>query len=530
MKNRKTWQLTPAALGVIAIVLGLSPSNVAGAATSTVFADGFESGSTSAWSAGTGLVVGTAPVADGSYAARASMTGSAAFVYRRLATETTEATASVKVNLASISGASSVNFLKFRTATGTALAEVFINPSGVLGLRNDVTGVAATSTSVVTTGTWHTITLRAVIAGTASTTDVTFDGTTVASLGSATANLGTTPIGRIQIGENVAGRTADLSYDTVTVSVTGPEPTPTPTGTGTGTPNGDPVLMAAGDIACDPLNSAFNGGVGTGNACKMNAVGQLVMADPTVTAVAVLGDVQYECGGLAAFNASYDPTWGRFKAMTYPAVGNHEYIPSSTTTPATDCDTTGTAAGYFQYFGARAGQADKGYYSYDLGTWHIVVLNTTCDASPSVGCGPGSPQEAWLKADLAAHPNKCTLAYYHIPVWTSGGRQANNARTFQQDLYNAGAEVILTGHDHTYERFAPQDPNGNPDPKGLQAFVVGTGGANHTTMATPMPNSLVRDDKSFGVLRLELHNDSYDWRFVPLPGGTLTDSGTATCH
>ena len=158
------------------------------------------------------------------------------------------------------------------------------------------------------------------------------------------------------------------------------------------------------------------------------------------------------------------------------------------------------------------------------------MLNTNCSSGPSIGCSSGSPQETWLKADLAAHPNKCTLAYFHIPVWTSGGRSANNARTFQQRLYDAGAEVVLTGHDHTYERFAPQDPNGNPDPKGLRAFVVGTGGANHTTKATPMPNSVVLDDKTFGVLRLELHKDSYDWRFVPVPGGTLTDSGTASCH
>lgn len=525
MQNKR-WKLLTTALAAVALVLGLLLSGVADAATTSapvLFADGFESGSTWAWSAGTGLVVGTAaPVADGTYAARATMTGAAAYVHRDLATPTTEATTSLKVNLASISGTSAVNFLKIRTATGTALAEVFITPTRVLGLRNDVTAVATNSTTLMTTGTWHTITLHAIIAGTTSTIDVTYDGTPLTTLGSTTANLGTAPIGRIQIGENVTGRTADLSYDTVTV--TGPEPTPTPS------PSSDPVLMAAGDIACDPLNTAFNGGAGTGNACQMNAVGKLVMDDPTVTAVAALGDVQYECGGLAAFNASYDQTWGRFKAMTYPAVGNHEYIKSSTTTPATDCDATGTAAGYFQYFGTRAGASDKGYYSYDLGTWHIIVLNTTCSASPAVGCGAGSPQEVWLRSDLAAHPNKCTLAYFHIPVWTSGGRPANNARTFQQDLYDAGAEVVLTGHDHTYERFALQDPNGNPDPRGLQAFVVGTGGANHTTMATPMPNSLVRDDSTFGVLRLGLHDGSYDWRFIPVPGGTLSDSGTATCH
>jgi hypothetical protein len=221
-----------------------------------LFADGFESGSTGAWSTGTGLAVGAAaPVADGTYAARATMTGAAAYV-STLATTTTEATTRVKVNLASISGMSSVNFLKLGTATGTALAEVLITPSRVLGLRNDVTAAATNSTTIVTTGTWHTLTLHAIIAGTTSTLDVTYDGTPLATLGSTSANLGTIPIGRIQIGENLTARTADLSYDTITV--TGPEPTPTPS------PSGDPVLMAAGDIACDPLNSAFKGGLAPG--------------------------------------------------------------------------------------------------------------------------------------------------------------------------------------------------------------------------------------------------------------------------
>jgi hypothetical protein len=255
------------------------------------------------------------------------------------------------------------------------------------------------------------------------------------------------------------------------------------------------------------------------------AVSDAILADPSISAVAALGDVQYYCGGLGAFDASYDPSWGRFKQITHPAVGNHEFITSGS--DATDCDTTGNASGYYSYFGAAAGVQGQGYYSYDLGAWHIIVLNTTC--SKAGGCGTNSPQEKWLRADLAAHPAACTMAYWHIPLWSSGGRASSNSKVFTQDLYNAGADVVLTGHDHTYERFAPQDPNGVATPNGIRAWVVGTGGANHTSFPTVAANSVVRDSTTFGFLRMTLHPTSYDWKFVPV-GGTFTDSGSASCH
>lgn len=239
--------------------------------------------------------------------------------------------------------------------------------------------------------------------------------------------------------------------------------------------------------------------------------------------------MQYECGGLSAFQQSYEQSWGRVKGTTRPAVGNHdhEYL-SSFQGPATDCDPTGNAGGYFTYFGAAAGDPSQGYYSYDLGSWHIVVLNTTCEHAG--GCDPGSPQEVWLRNDLASHPAACTLAYWHIPRWSSGGRGELNSRWFVQDLYNAGADVIPAGHDHTYERFAPQNPNADPDPNGLRAFVVGTGGKNHTTLATPAANSEVFNGDTYGILKLTLHPTSYDWQFVPEPGKTFTDSGSQACH
>jgi hypothetical protein len=260
----------------------------------------------------------------------------------------------------------------------------------------------------------------------------------------------------------------------------------------------------------------------------MMTVANLVLADPAITTVAALGDVQYECGGRSAFDVSYHPSWGRFKAITRPAVGNHEYIASSSTVPATDCDANGTAAGYYTYFGAAAGDPAKGYYSYELGTWHVIVLNTTCEKAG--GCGVGSAQEQWLRQDLIQHPVACTVAYFHIPLWSSGGRASPNAKALVTALYQAGAELVLTGHDHTYERFAAQDPDGLPDPNGVREFVVGTGGANHTSFTTIAANSEVRDATTYGILRLTLQPGGYAWSFVPEPGGLFRDSGSGSCH
>jgi hypothetical protein len=245
-----------------------------------------------------------------------------------------------------------------------------------------------------------------------------------------------------------------------------------------------------------------------------------------LTAVLPLGDAQYDCGGATAFSTSYDPTWGRVKAISSPVVGNHEYQ----TSPGTGCDATGKALGYFDYFGAAAGDPSKGYYSYDIGAWHIVALNTN-DTCKFVSCSAGSPQEQWLRADLAAHPARCTLAYWHAPRFWSGSTSLKY-QAFWDDLYNAGADVVLNGHAHNYERFAPQDPAGNADPAiGIREFVVGTGGASHAGTPTIFaPNSEVFDRTTFGVLKLTLHATSYDWKFVPEAGKTFTDSGTNACH
>jgi len=269
--------------------------------------------------------------------------------------------------------------------------------------------------------------------------------------------------------------------------------------------SGDPVVLAAGDIATC-------GGSGD------EATAQLLDQNPGATAI-TLGDNAYDNGTATEYATCYDPSWGVFRDRTRPAPGNHDY-------------NTAGAAPYYGYFGANAGDPTKGYYSYNLGAWHIVVLNGMCSAVG--GCGVGSPQETWLKADLAANPTACTLAYWHFPLFSSGGTHGNNPayKVFWDDLYAAGAEVVLNGHEHNYERFAPQTSSAVADPaRGIREFVVGTGGKNHYGFSsTIQPNSEVRNSTAFGVLKLTLDSNSYSWQFIPVAGQSFTDSGTTACH
>jgi hypothetical protein len=287
----------------------------------------------------------------------------------------------------------------------------------------------------------------------------------------------------------------------------------------------DPVIAAAGDIACDPSSSSFNGGNGTSGSCRQKYTSD-ILVNGGFAAVLALGDIQYYCGGYQAFLQSYDLSWGRVKSITRPAVGNHEYLTSG----GTDCTSANAgAAGYFKYYGSAAGDPSQGYYSYNIGAWHLIALNSNC--SSAGGCGSTSPQGLWLKADLAANQNLCTLAYWHIPVFSSGGRANSNARSLWQTLYDNNVELVLNGHDHIYERFAPQTANGVLDTaRGIRSFIVGTGGSNHTSLASIAANSEVRNTDTFGILKVTLHPSSYDWQFVPEAGKTFTDSGTGLCR
>ncbi len=303
----------------------------------------------------------------------------------------------------------------------------------------------------------------------------------------------------------------------------GTTPTPTPTPTPPPTSGKPVVVVAAGDIACDPSSSSWNNNNGTSSACRHKYTAQLAAAQGP-DYVFALGDTQYEDGALAKYQQSYDPTWGQLKGLTYPAVGNHEYGTSG-------------AAGYFGYFGARASPREPGcqsncagYYAVDLGNnWRAYALNSNC--AQVGGCGPGSPQYEWLKADLAANAGKQVVAFWHHPRYSSG----QHGDFSQMDpiwdlLYQAGAEVVLAGHDHDYERFAPMNASdGRDDARGVREFVVGTGGKSLYSFSSSKPNSEVRRNDAYGVLVLKLYPDHYEWAFVS-EAGTVLDSGTAPVH
>ena len=286
----------------------------------------------------------------------------------------------------------------------------------------------------------------------------------------------------------------------------------------------DPIVLAAGDAACSPGDPDYNAGNGTGTRCMQKATAALIGSIPGVTALLPLGDNQYQCGALGDFQTAYGPTWGQFNAIARPIPGNHEYgdLAGPSCTPS-------DAAGYFQYFGARAGDPTRGYYSYDIGTWHLIALNSDCRAVG--GCIKGSAEETWLQADLAAHKNACTLAYWHIPAF-SNGRIADDPADYGawwQDLYDAHAELVLSGHDHSYQRFQPLNASGTPDPKGPVELIVGTGGEELMTVPTPSSRLAVGDAKTFGVLKLQLHADGYDAKFMPIAGQTFADSFSGRC-
>ncbi len=260
----------------------------------------------------------------------------------------------------------------------------------------------------------------------------------------------------------------------------------------------DPVVVGAGDIS--DCGSAED-----------EATAQLL--DDIPGTVLTFGDNAYSSGSAAQYRDCYGPTWGRHKSRTKPSPGNHEY------------ETSG-AAGYFGYFGGAAGPAGKGWYSYDLGSWHIVVLNSNCG---DVGCGSSSAQVTWLRADLAANAGEHVIAYWHHPRFSSGEHgNDDSVQPFWDALYAAGADIVLNGHDHDYEQFAPQDPRGNADAAhGIREFVVGTGGRELRGRGSTEKNSQTFS-ATYGVLKLTLHANSYDWRFVPIAGESYTDAGTGT--
>ena len=269
-----------------------------------------------------------------------------------------------------------------------------------------------------------------------------------------------------------------------------------------------PVILAAGDI---------------GDCLRRGDDSTAMLLDTLAGVVVPLGDDAYDNGTLDEYNRCYDPTWGRQKSRTRPMPGNHDYI-------------TAGAPGYFGYFGAAAGDPAKGYYSYTLGSWFVIVLNTGTDRP--LNYEAGSPQEQWLRSELASHSQACVLAMWHHPRFSTVlGRDSITWYTqpIWDALYEYGADLVLNGHDHAYQRFAPQRPDGTADAAhGIRQIAVGTGGGETLyDFADPAPagsNIEIRNNRTHGVLKLTLRSGGYDWKFVPASGATFTDSGSGTCH
>ncbi len=286
--------------------------------------------------------------------------------------------------------------------------------------------------------------------------------------------------------------------------------------------DGDPVIVAVGDIACSNDSNHRD---------MLDRCHELQTSDLALSvnpdAVFLLGDLQYLDGKYEDFLGSYDPTWGRMKSISYPSPGNHDY------------QSFDGARGYFDYFGAAAGDPTKGYYSFDIGSWHIISLNSNCqEEDPEdptkdkmVSCAKPTEQVEWLKNDLAADDSKCTLAFWHHPMFSSGGGGSHpTVGPFWDELYADKADVILVGHDHNYERFFPQDPNSIQVADGITQFVVGTGGWSLWNTYDEKENTAIFNATSYGILKLVLHDSSFDWEFIAEPGSQFTDKGTGLCN
>jgi calcineurin-like phosphoesterase family protein len=583
LKRATLWSLGAVILGFVG-QLAIAPARAV-----PLFADGFESGDLSRWTFSTGMTAQQQEVLAGQYAARATSTGIATYAYRSLAAAQTNLFAVVHFKVMSRAGA--VTLLRLQRGSGTNVVQVYLTDSGMLAYRNEVAKVNRISSTPIGAGEWHQLQIHVQVSGAASVVEVWLDDAPVSGLNQ-TESLGTGGLRRVEIGNRSTKRTYDLVFDDISVdtsrvgSVDAPPTTPgnlrlatpatdvahlvwdpssddssvtsytvyrdnveiatvagsasefvdePPSATtvyvytvvatdDTGNrsaraaplrvsmsgfdPSTDATVFAAGDIACASRTP-------TANSCWQGPTSD-ILVEGRADGVLAVGDLQYEDATLAAFMKSFDPTWGRVKPSIHPAPGNHEYA-----TPG--------AAGYFDYFGAAAGDRSQGYYSFDLGAWHLISLNSNCGA---VSCAAGSPQETWLRADLQAHQSSCTLAFWHSPMWSSVRPDKSVGGAFMRALYEAGADVVVVAHDHVYERFARQDPSGALDlTHGIRQFTAGMGGRSHYTFDIVHPRSEARDGQTFGVLKLTLHPQSYEWGFVPAWGdGPYVDRGREDCH
>jgi len=282
-------------------------------------------------------------------------------------------------------------------------------------------------------------------------------------------------------------------------------------------PAGAKVVAAAGDIACDASDSDFGGD--DPQQCQDRSTADLLV---DADAVIPLGDLQYPDGALASFEEGYDPTWGKFADQSFPAAGNHDYhVPG--------------AEGYYRYWTSKdrpTGSGRSGYYSWDLGAWHLIALNSNCDFVP---CDEGSPQNDFLEQDLADTSQPCILAYWHHPLFNSGEDHGNSeppgAKAFWHDLTAAGADIVLNGHEHNYQRYGKQDASGRAISNGIREFVAGTGGKSHYGLLEEKDRNYEAGNATdFGVLLLHLGSGAYSWEFVSVSGAVLDAGGPVACN
>jgi hypothetical protein len=454
----------------------------------------------------------------------------------------------LRFTLTGSNGATSATLQVYSTSSGTVRTAVFSEPStwtetGITYANQPVKGTSLGSLSTLVAGSYSTLTVPLSGDGTYAyvlTTSATAarnmtsretatppqlivaGGSTPTTTTTTTATPTTTSTTTTPTPTTTTSTTTTPTPTTTTSTTTTPTPTTTtsttttPTPTTTTAPSGDPVIAAAGDIACAASDASFNGGNGTATACRSKYTQQLIQQMNPMHLLP-LGDEQYNSGSPADFAASYALTWGLSKDISKPVVGNHEYG-------------TKNASGYFGYFGSAAGAQGSGYYSYDVGAWHVVAINTECTRiSGAVGCAVGSPQEVWLKNDLATRSKACTRVYGHRPRWASSSFASADIAPLIDDMVAAHVDLYLSGHAHSYERFAPQDGSGAAKSDGLTAMIVGTGGSFYTGSGTVAANSAVRKTNLFGVQKLVLHPGSWDYAYTP-ENSTFADSGSGTCH
>jgi len=514
------------------------------AADQILFTDEFSSGDLSAWSSNSRFTIDTNDGSPAAPSAAMETIDETAELVAEFSPAASDLCAVTSVRVID-SGGESLTLLRLRSSDGEAIASLKVSNNGKLVFRSDFAKIQTPTGSPLPSG-WNRVEVCGIV-GPSGHWDVALNDVEI--LSDWQIDTGNVGAGQLVLGDHTP-KTVSARWDAVELSAAGSPPPPPPPGPS------ETTIAAAGNIACDPNHPKFNNTQGTSTTCRMRYVSDMLIdasGQPRYETVLALGDNQYVCGGPLAYQASYGATWGRVYDVTKPVVGDKDYRTTKNAPDATDCsDPPGRAEGFFDYFDGIADVVpgptvgSGAYYSFEVPEgcdpsddvcWHVIALNGNCRKAK--GCEPGTAQYSWLEADLAAHPNSeyaCTLAYWHWPRFSSGKHGSDPAYdSIWRLLYQHEVEVVLNAHEHLYERFAPQNPDGNVDTtRGIRQFTVGTGGISHAKFpsAQRLPTSQASNDNTFGILTLTLGSDAYEWAFLPEPGKTFTDASTipTSCH